>query len=528
MTKSTLFNNKLKALKGSFDKQSLVFRRGLERESLRVDASGNLSMIPHPDFLGSKLSHPTITTDFSEAQPELITPVSSSIPETLKSMNDIHRYVYSGLEDEVLWSASMPCVLSGDADIPIAQYGSSNLGKLKTTYRNGLGNRYGRSMQTICAIHYNFSFSNEFWQKLAHSEGADNSSTYRTKRYFDVMRNFRRFSWLAIFLTGASPAVCNSFVKGRAHNLEKFDKGSLYQPEATSLRNGNLGYQSDAQSELIDICYNSLENYVERIARAVVTTYPPYTKIGTSKNGEYLQVNDCVLQSEAEFYTTIRAKRVPRSGVNFLKSLLDEGVEYVEVRLLDIDPYQPIGINETTIHFLDTLLLYCLLVESPKHDDALCESVANNVTEVVHRGRNVNTLINDQGKQRTIAEWGNEILNDLLSLADQLDEIMGTGSHRSSIQSQQQKLADPDLTPSGVILKDMHSESVPFFRFAMNKAIEHKQHFMDQPLSKGELEYFERLVATSKENQEHVEQQASISFDAYLKNIKQQYLDLLG
>jgi len=523
MTQNTDLEKKLDSLQ---NRNSLIFNRGIERETLRVDPHGNLSSNPHPDFLGSKLCHPTITADFSEAQPELITPVSQSIDQTLKTLNDTHRFIYSGLHDEILWSASMPCVLNGDSNIPLARYGNSNLGNLKTTYRNGLGNRYGRSMQTICAVHYNFSFSDRLWQELAAIENTVNTSSYRTRRYFDLMRNFRRFSWLAIYLMGSSPAVCNSFVKGREHNLEKFDEGCLYLPGATSLRSGNLGYQSDAQSDSINICYNSLENYVSNLVDAVVTPYGPYTKIGTIRDDEYLQINDCVLQSEAEFYTTIRAKRVPPKGANFLQVLLEEGVEYIEVRLLDVNPFEPLGIGADTIQFLDTLLLYCLLIDSPVHDDPLCQAVKTNLNEVVHHGRESATQLVDQGTHRSLDHWGAEILNDLLLTAGKLDQMAGNDSHRTTIQLQQQKLVDPELTPSGRILKDMKSESIPFFRFAMNKAISHKNHFLDQPLTKQEQDYFAEIAENSIRDQRYIEQADTEDFDTYLKKIKQQYVDM--
>ncbi|HIG42061.1 MAG: glutamate--cysteine ligase [bacterium] len=529
MTQNTEYKKSLEALL-TVDPQALLFNHGIERESLRVDDHGNLARAPHPSFLGSKLSHPTITTDFSEAQLELITPVSQSVSETLQTLTDIHRFVYSGLKDESLWSASMPCVLQGESKIPLAYYGTSNLGKLKTTYRNGLGNRYGRSMQTICAVHYNFSFTGKLWEEMARIENTENTTDYRNQRYFDVMRNFRRFSWLAVYLSGASPAVCNSFVKGREHNLDPFDEGSLYKAGATSLRNGNLGYQSDAQSDLMNICYNSLDNYVGNIARAVITPFGSYTDIGSRKDGEYLQVNDCILQSEAEFYTTVRAKRVPAKGANFLQTLLDEGVEYIEVRLLDVNPYQPLGIDDETIHFLNTFLLYCLLIDSPSHDDDLCQSVKSNVNQVVHQGRDPSTLLNDQGRQRTISQWGQEILTDLLPLAARLDAVAKNGSdaHQQSILRQQQKLRNPDLTPSGRILQDMQSESVPFFRFAMNQTLAHKTYFQEQPLSKAELEYFTHIASQSIADQNQIEQLDEDDFDTYLNKIREQYLAIVS
>ncbi|MEJ6516823.1 MAG: glutamate--cysteine ligase [Pseudomonadales bacterium] len=512
-------------LLAKFDSASLRFNRGIERETLRVDPKGNLSLQPHPAFLGSKLSHPSVTTDFSESQLELITPVSASVEETLETLSNTHRYVYSGLEDELIWSSSMPCVLPEDHKIPLAYYGESNLGQLKTTYRNGLGNRYGRSMQTICAVHYNFSFPDEFWQTLAKQEGTQNTQTYRTNRYFDVMRNFRRFSWLPIYLLGASPAVCDSFVNGKQHNLDELGNNSLYLENATSLRNGDLGYQSDAQSSILNICYNSLDNYVEKIANAVTTPYAGYASLQSDSN-LLAQLNDSILQSEAEFYTTIRAKCVPAKGCNFLQALRDDGVEYIEVRLLDVDPYEPTGISETSIRFLDTLLLYCLLTDSPKHDTAICSSVTENVAKTVRTGRQTSTLLSDQGKQRELGVWGQEILSELRPIAEMLDQNIAGSSHVDALEQQSAKLLDPNKTPSGRILQDMKDQDISYLRFAMNQSIAHRDHFQQMPLSKTELASFEETAKLSLQQHQAIEAEAQPAFERYLAEVQAAYLPL--
>lgn len=520
----SVFDGKLSALTAPGNERLFDFNRGIEKEALRVDLQGRLASTPHPPFLGSKLCNSLITTDFSEAQLELITPVTRSLEEMMGQLNDIHRFVHAGLQDELLWAASMPCVLQGDENIPLAQYGSSNLGTLKTTYRNGLGHRYGRSMQTICAVHYNFSFSDAFWKKLAEIENASDSPAYRSERYFDLMRNFRRFSWLLIYLFGASPAVCNTFVEGRPHNLDRFDEGSLYADGATSLRNGDLGYQSNTQSGLINICYNSLGDYVRSLVDAICTPYEDYRKLGLKKNGEYIQVSPNILQSEAEFYTTIRAKRIPPKGANFLECLLDEGVEYIEVRMLDVNPYLTLGIDEEEVNFLDAFLVYCLLEESPSHDDPLCQSVRDNVMTTVYRGRVPDTLIKDGDSERSIKDWGSAILASVQAVAD----AMGNGNSGSrSVSVQMDKLENPDLTPSARILEDMRRESVPFFRFAMNKALEHRQHFLSQPLDEEGRKAFEALSEQSTVDQREIEQSDSISFDEYLKNFLDGYQSLL-
>lgn len=510
------------------DPANLVFNRGIEREGLRVDPQGNLSRAPHPAAFGSKLTHPSITTDFSEAQLELITPVRTTIADMLELLTETHQIVHRDLGNEVLWAASMPCVLSNDNNIPLAQYGTSNLGRLKTTYRNGLGHRYGRSMQTICAVHYNFSFSDTFWQTLAQCEGGDaTDKAWRAGRYFGLMRNFRRLSWLPVYLFGASPAVCNSFVRGREHNLERFDEGSLYARGATSLRCGKLGYQSDTQGKLIRVCYNSLEDYVGTLADAICTPYEDYVKLGLIDGDEYIQVNDSILQSEAEFYTTIRAKCVPPKGANFLKVLRDTGVEYVEVRLLDVNPYLPLGIDGSEIRFLDMLLLHCLLSNSPALADDECDTATANVQQVVYGGREAETRLNDKGTDRSVAEWGLEVTRALAPIATMLDNLQGGNEHTRSLRAQEDKLNNPQATPSACVLEDMRAQSVPFFRFAMNKAIAHQQYFREVPLAPERIAHYKDIAAQSVAEQKIIEDSDAISFDRYLAELNAEYRELL-
>jgi len=520
---------KLSFLAKAFAQKELITLRGIEREALRVDGKGHLSREPHPEHLGSKLTHPLITTDFSEAQLELITPASTSIDHTLAHLEDIHRFVYSGLKNEVMWSASMPCVLQGDENIPLARYGDSNPGRLKTTYRNGLGNRYGRLMQTISAVHYNFSFGDSFWVELAQFEKCENTTIWRSKRYFDLIRNFRRFSWLPIYLFGASPAVCESFVKDRdlTIELERFGPGTLGLSAATSLRNGNLGYQSESQSDLLNICYNSLENYVSTLTKAICTPHPEYSKLPKMTGGMHTQVNPNILQSEAEFYTTIRAKRVAPKGENFLDCLQRDGVEYIEVRLLDVNPYSPVGFTREQANFIDTLLMYSLLLSSPEHDQQLCNAVTSNVKQIVEKGRQTGTELTDGQRKRTVKDWGQEITREMEPVARLLDQLTPGGQHLQSVESQANKLNDSSLTLSARVLKDMEEQSIPYFRFAMNKALEHEAHFRGTPLSAADLETFRAMSVKSVQDQAAIEAKDQIPFEEFLANLQKSYTDLL-
>lgn len=521
---------KLSFLANAYSNKEFSTLRGLEREALRADEQGHLAQTPHPEHLGSKLTHPLITTDFSEAQLELITPASKSIDSTLAQLEDIHRFVYTGLEKEVMWSASLPCVIQGDENIPLARYGNSNLGRLKTTYRNGLGNRYGRLMQTISAVHYNFSFGDEFWVDLAQSEQRENSAAWRSKRYFDLIRNFRRFSWLPIYLFGASPAVCESFVKGlpSEKRLENMGRGTYGLSGGTSLRNsGILGYQSKQQSDLLNICYNNLDNYVTTLTKAVCTPHPHFKDFDLMTGGMHTQVNPNILQSEAEFYTTIRAKRVARNGENFLDCLQRDGVEYIEVRLLDVNPYSPVGFTKEQANFIDTLLLYSLLLSSPEHNDQLCAAVTNNVTKVVEAGRLPETQLDDGPRKRSVMDWGLELTRELEPVARLLDQITEGGEHVDSLNKQIKRLKDSSLTLSAQVLNDMEKESKSYFRFAMDKALEHQAYFKGTPLASADLEQFKAISGKSVEDQRAIDATDQLPFEEYLKNLQEAYADLI-
>lgn len=245
-------------------------RRGIEKESLRATADGALALTPHPQALGSALTHPHITTDYSEAQLELITGVHATPESCLEELTHIHQFTYRALGDEMLWVSSMPCELPADENIPIGRYGSSNVGRAKSVYRMGLAHRYGRRMQTISGIHYNWSMPG-----------------VTSEDYFALIRNFRRHAFLLLYLFGASPAVCKSFVAGRDHPLQQLADGTMYMPHATSLRMGRLGYQSEAQARLA-VSYNGLEGYAASLYEALTKPYPPYEAIGiTNPGGEY-------------------------------------------------------------------------------------------------------------------------------------------------------------------------------------------------------------------------------------------------
>lgn len=492
-------------------------RRGIEKESLRIGADHQLALTPHPRRAGSALTHPLITTDYSEALLEFITPVSARVEETLDQLDQIHRFIYSVIGDEMLWTASMPCVMGPDEGIPVAQYGSSNSGRMKTIYRLGLGHRYGRRMQTIAGIHYNFSVPDLLWPALGcHDQAAI------TDAYFGLIRNFRRHVWLLVYLFGASPALCRSFVERRDHRLQNFDDCTLYLPHATSLRMGDLGYQSNAQENL-PICYNRLDTYIDTLRHAILDSHPDYEDIGVKVNGEYRQLSTGLLQIENEFYSPIRPKRVARRGETALTALAHGGVEYIEVRCIDINPFQPLGIEATQIHFLDTFLLWCLLSDSRATDDAGNAESKRNLRLVVDRGREPGLTLERYGETTALRGWADEILDALAPIARLLDRAGGGEQHAQALDLQRAKIADAALTPSAQILAELRATGGSWSKLALTHSRRHAEYFRARPLDRAHLQPFLDMAEQSLVAQADIERADTLPFDDYLKRYFDQY-----
>ena len=442
-------------------------RRGIEKESLRVKPDGMLAQTPHPLALGSALTHPCITTDFSESQLELITGAHGSAEACAEELAQIHRYVVPVLGEERMWAASMPCKLPPDETIPIGRYGSSNIGRAKSVYRMGLGLRYGRRMQTISGIHYNWSLP-----------GLDNDA------HFGLIRNFRRHSFVLLRLFGASPAVCGCFVEGRNHVLDTLGPDTLGLPFATSLRMGRLGYQSDAQAAL-NVSYNCLDGYAASLHGALTTPHPPYAAIGVHNlGGEYHQLATSLLQIENEFYGTIRPKRSIQRGERPLHALRERGVEYVEVRCMDLDPFEPAGINVQTMRFLDVFLLHCLLLDSPPDTPQESVALALNQQRAASNGREPGVQLEREGAMVSLQDWGQEIIDACLPLAEEVDRALGTGSrYRDAAQAARARWLQPEASPSARVLATMQADFGGSYH-ALIQALSSSahQHWRGQPL----------------------------------------------
>ncbi len=525
------YENRLSSLSSPDTLATLTkMQRGIEKESLRVTTDGRLSQKRHPESLGSSLTHPLITTDYAESLLEFITPPLRTVDETLDYLRKIHCFVYQNIDDELLWVNSMPCIVDGNDSIPIAEYGSSNLGKLKRLYRVGLDHRYGRLMQTIAGIHYNLSFPHEFWQAYRSSsantpmrETSGNTlQTFISDAYFNLIRNFQIYSPLLVYLFGASPAVCASFLNNRRHKLDELRPGTtFYKPFATSLRMSDLGYQNDAQSGL-HICYNSLEAYVNSMNHAIRTPYPEYEKIGLKQNGQYQQLSTSILQIENEYYGSIRPKPIPKSGERPTITLARTGVEYIEMRCIDLNPFNPLGIDKQQILFLDCFALYCLLETSPLFSTADYSLLNQNFQAIVMEGRNPNTEIDTSfytdTRKTTFRQWAGIQLDKIKQAAALLDSAHHITEYTRSVELQIRKIHHPEETPSALILESLKDSSSNFFDFALATAQDTAQQFKAQQLSPEDQSHFSKLAKQSLKTQKELENTSTIDFDQYLKD----------
>jgi len=494
--------------------------RGIERETLRVDGAGRLALTPHPPALGAALTHPQITTDYSESLLEFITPAEHDIATALDQLDAVHRFALANLNGELLWSQSMPCELPGEAEIPIAWYGRSHIGMLKHVYRRGLALRYGKPMQCIAGIHYNYSLAENLWPLLQASEGGSGSAQdYQSERYIALVRNFQRWSWLLMLLFGASPALHAHFLRGRSHQLQQLSADTLYLPHATSLRMSDLGYKNDAQAGLMPP-FNTLDEYMGGLAKALQVQHPPYEKIGLKQGGEWVQINTNILQIENEYYATIRPKRVIRPGERPLEALCSRGVQYVEVRCMDVDPFEPVGISLATSRFLDAFLLFCALADSPRTDAAEGSARAANFAAVVKEGRRPGLMLQREGRAVALPAWGLELLDRIGEAAAVLDQQRGGDVHARSLALQREKLLDFELTPSARALAAVRAADGSFEQFGLQQSRLHAAAFAARPLSDHEIAVFRAMAAESLAEQDWMERSQTGSFDEFIADYR--------
>jgi glutamate--cysteine ligase len=522
---TSLFEQRIRRLANASPADALRGgRKGVEKESLRVRPDGMLSDASHPRALGCALTNQYITTDFSEALLEFVTPAFTTSWETLRFLCDIHQFTYDRLGDELLWATSMPCRLPAEQDIPLARYGRSNVGRMKTIYRRGLGYRYGRMMQTIAGVHFNYSLPEAFWPLFQdYEKQTGDLQEFRSTAYLGLVRNFRRFGWLVLYLFGASPALCKSFAGNAAAGMSTLDNETWYEPFGTSLRMSDLGYSNRTQAK-INISLNSLDEYVTDLIEAISTAEPRYQEIGVkpegdADEGDYRQLSVNRLQIENEYYSPIRPKRVAYSGERPTEALRRGGVEYVEIRSIDINVFDPVGINQNVMRFMEVFLIFCLLSDSPPLDDTGLDEAAANQSLVARRGRDPALSLMRNGSAISLVEWGGEIVDGVRAIADLLDRGTSGRDHAAAVEAQAALLADAEATPSARLLQELRLAGSGFFEFALQAARGHREYFQALAVVNTErLRHFESEASDSHRRQREIEDSDTLTFEQYLAN----------
>ena len=414
------FSSRVAELKDKGFFENIEISRGIEKESLRVKNNAQLSQSNHPKELGSPLTNKFITTDFSEALIELVTPTFNSVDEVYEFLLDLHIFTANAMEsDEVLWSNSMPCFIGDESEIRIAEFGSSNIGKLKNIYRKGLRIRYGSIMQCVAGIHYNFSIDDDSLRLFTE----DLNKGTKSDIYLGLIRNFKRNFWFLLYFFGASPIFDKSFVSGRNHSIKNTNKSDLYDEYATSLRMSEVGYQSYHQKAL-DIKYNSLDSFIESLKKGIFEEYEVFKSLGLyDENNERQQISSGILQIENELYDSIRPKRKGASETRPIELLSTQGIEYVEVRGIDLSPNTLTGISKSEMRLLDVFLIHCLITESQSVSQSEYDEMNNNYVTAIHSGSDLDQKLSFNGSELSIRNKISNISDELLMIAKELNSI---------------------------------------------------------------------------------------------------------
>ncbi|WP_158246764.1 glutamate--cysteine ligase [Halobacteriovorax sp. DA5] len=498
----------------------LNVNKGLEKEGLRVMVEdGKLSSSDHDPKFGSKLLHKWITTDFAESLLEFITPVSKSNDETLKTLGNLQHYVLEQDSSEVIWPSSMPCILPEDKDIKLAYYGESNSGRLKTLYRSGLGLRYGRSMQAIAGLHYNFSMTDEFWKNWHELSGSSLSlQLFINEEYLNLCRNFRSYSNILLYLFGNSVSVHESFLSGKKHSLDVIHEDEKYgktfgSKEGTCLRMGGLGYTGASQNG-IRICYNGLDSYCDSLEEALQMNFADFDKIGLrNEKGELQQISTHILQIENEFYSIIRPKRIAPPGKSALASLRSKGIEYIEVRLLDLNPFAKNGITKVQMDFLDAFLLSCLFLRADRCNREIYNEIENNNQLIVKQGRKPGLEISVDGEKRNYQEYLTTFFNQMAEVI----EAISDGERKKALLfaiEEQRKLIDPANTLSqkvfDLVSKKGHIQAMK------DLALEHRKELAAVEVNHVFQEELELEKNASMQRQVDFEKLDDVDFEEYV------------
>ena len=488
---------------------------GFEKESLRV-INSEISQNIHPESLGSALCNIYITTDFSEAQTELVTPPFNDKIQGLKFLEDIHHFVSCNINDEILWPFSMPPPIGDEKDIPIANYGASNLGLFKRRYRNGLSLRYGKLMQTISGIHYNYSVPESIWESSLFKNTDVNPKVIRSDIYFNMLRNIYRMNWLILYLFGASPILTRNFVYENEEGFKKLDDHTLYLPYATSLRMSNFGYQNTRRRKL-EVSINSINEYISCLSNATKTIHPAFANINSTSTNSKTQINENVLQIDDEYYAIARAKSKIVSDQRAISKLNQGGVDFIELRSLDLNPFSRVGIDKETTFFLELLLTYCFIKKRQHFTDNEIDIMNHNDASVAKKGREPGLKLLKDGKTISLKDWGNQFVDNLLPIADLLDSEKK--QYTKAANQMRETINDADQTLSARILEKVANNNMSFLELGESIGKDNKMHYLNLKQSDNpNWQLLEKEAIRSHNQQKKLEDNNGESFDSFLEN----------
>ncbi|MHB1543707.1 MAG: glutamate--cysteine ligase [Gammaproteobacteria bacterium] len=491
--------------------------KGIEREALRIDPEGRIAQTPHPTTLGAPLTHPTFTTDYSEALLEIVTSPQIRLRALYDELEQLHAFAGRHLDHERLWPLSMPPPIGSESEIPIARYGTSPQGLMRHRYRVGLGHRYGRAMQVIAGIHFNFSLNPDMWTAWAQDGTArKNPDIIRNEAYLGILRNVSRYGWVLAYLFGASPALCRSFAPDSTLKITPWNTDTLYDPLATSLRMSDLGYRNKNQQKL-RISQNSLDEYIKTLTCATATLDPDYRRLGVrSADGEWLQLNDHVLQIENEYYSIARPKPAKIPGQRPLVGLRKSGIEYLEIRILDVDPRHPVGVAPETLAFLEIFLWWCLIEESPPLGETERFMKEANLRLVAYEGRNTDLPLQTLSGQNNLGSFLGMLLGALEPIAERLSAATGENLYRQSVMLAQARSMNPDETPSAWVLHEMETRRMGHRDLGLDLAAKHQQILTSMTLHEATKRQLAEQGRRSIEEMKQIEAAPNQDFEAYL------------
>ena len=490
----------------NLDKETIdLFKHGtigFEKESLRV-SNLQISNMPHPISIGSALCNSYITTDFAEAQLELVTPPFNNKEKARVFLNDLHHFVSKSIESEILWPFSIPPYFNSEDDIRIANYGSSNLGKFKRIYRNGLSHRYGKTMQTISGVHYNYSFSEQIWNDFANSDKKIFPFENKSEAYISMLRNIYRMNWLILYLFGCSPILTKNFIAKSNTSFKKLDDQTYYMPNATSLRMSEYGYSNSSRVKL-NLSINSLDEYIAGLQSATNTSYSKFKNIKDSK-GYKAQISPNILQIDDEYYAVARPKSNNLSNQQLSTKLKISGVDFIELRSLDLNPFSITGIDEEAIIFIELFLIFCFFKSSEPIDKEEYDLIANNDLMVSKKGREPKLILNKGSDRITLKDWSLEILDEIEITADILS--LNTDSLNKIIDSMRMRVKHSELTLSEQLLEKILTEKTSFDELGYTIGKSNRDNYSNtSDKSNINLDQIKREVKNSIEKQKELEE----------------------